>query len=145
MHRHATALRRGRYTRDIDSSVAQDTMDTQLTAHSLWSIPLPASARRAGSRRIRVRLVSHTHEQSMPWFNCGGAFSRCCAFLGGLFAVYVVLILLGTEETGWAPTFRDSTLVFSREELQRIWRWEIDSGHHPSNAKSMMLSIIQRV
>ncbi|EIW87349.1 hypothetical protein CONPUDRAFT_134549 [Coniophora puteana RWD-64-598 SS2] len=28
-----------------------------------------------------------------------------------------------------------STLVFEREEIQRIWQWEIESGHFPSNGK----------
>ncbi|EIW85074.1 hypothetical protein CONPUDRAFT_149928 [Coniophora puteana RWD-64-598 SS2] len=29
----------------------------------------------------------------------------------------------------------ESTLVFDRRELQRIWQWEIASGHHPSSIK----------
>lgn len=133
-----SALRRGRYTHHTDSSAVREKMDSQ------WSIPLPASTPDARPRRVRVRIVSHAHEQSISWLSRRGLFSRCCAFLGGLFAVCVVLILLGTEETNWGPPFRDSTLVFGREELQRIWRWEIDSGHHPSSAKSVVFLIVQR-
>ncbi|KAF5384287.1 hypothetical protein D9615_003330 [Tricholomella constricta] len=33
----------------------------------------------------------------------------------------------------WPPSTADSsTLVFKREDLQRIWKWEIASGHFPS-------------
>jgi WD repeat and SOF domain-containing protein 1 len=142
----ASALRRGRYTDHIDSSVVPDKMDTRAAHNRSWLIPLPASASVPGAktRRVRVRVVSPAHVQSISWLGRRGLFSRCCAFLGGLFAVCAVLILLGTEETNWAPTFRDSTLVFSRNELQRIWRWEIDNGNHPSSAKSEMVSIVCR-
>lgn len=34
----------------------------------------------------------------------------------------------------WQPSNADSsTLVFRREDLQRIWKWEIASGHFPSS------------
>lgn len=142
--RYVTALRRGRYTDHTDSSSVPDKMDTTAAHNRSWLIPLPASAPGAKARRVRVRVVSPAHVQPVSCLGRRGLFSRCCAFLGGLFAVCAVLILLGTEETNWAPTFRDSTLVFSRDELQRIWRWEIDSGHHPSSAKSEMFSIACR-
>ena len=131
--RYASALRRGR------PFAAQEKMDTR-AAHGSWPIPPPAATT---PRRVRVRVVSSTHLQSISesWLGRRGLFSRCCAFLGGLLAVSLVLFLLGTEETNWAPTFRDSTLVFSRDELQRIWQWEIDSGHHPSSAKSEICPI----
>lgn len=29
------------------------------------------------------------------------------------------------------------TLVFARQDLQRVWEWEIASGHYPSSRKSM--------
>jgi len=138
--RYVTTIRRGRYTDHIDSSAVQE-MDTR-AAHRSWPIPLPVSAPGAKTRRFRVRIVSPARVQSISWVGRRGFLSRCCAFLGGLFAVCVILILLGTEETNWAPTFRDSTLVFSRDELQRIWRWEIDSGHYPSSAKSEIFSIL---
>ncbi|KAG6835645.1 hypothetical protein H0H93_016233 [Arthromyces matolae] len=33
----------------------------------------------------------------------------------------------------WQSTNEQSTLVFRREDLQRIWKWEIASGHFPSS------------
>lgn len=126
--RYEATLRRGRYTHHpVQGSLP---------------LPAPASAPAAKPRRVRLRVISPAHAQPIPWLSRRGLLSRCCAFLGGLFAVCVVLILLGAEETNWAVTFRDSTLVFTRDELQKIWRWEIDSGHYPSNAKSEMSSIV---
>lgn len=65
-------------------------------------------------------------------------FCQCLALLAGLCLIVVLLSLLGTEESHWTPQFRDSTLVFGRENLQRIWKWEIESGHYPSNGKSKL-------
>ena len=31
------------------------------------------------------------------------------------------------------------TLVYEREDLQKIWLWEIASGHYPSNRESACL------
>lgn len=35
---------------------------------------------------------------------------------------------------GWAEGIlgEEPTLVYGREDLRRIWQWEIDSGHYPS-------------
>jgi len=33
-------------------------------------------------------------------------------------------------------TGEESSLVFAREDLQRVWEWEIASGHYPSSRKS---------
>lgn len=128
--RYVPALRRAWYT------AIQEEAETRAAANTSWSIPPPASTLHIKPRRVRVRVVNPAYARSTSCLGSRGLFSRCCAFLGGLFAVCVVFIFLGPEETNWAPTFRDSTLVFSRDELQRIWRWEIDSGHHPSNARS---------
>lgn len=41
--------------------------------------------------------------------------------------------------TSWAETlsFPDpSTLVYRREDIQRIWEWEIAAGHYPSGRRS---------
>ncbi|KAK7053032.1 hypothetical protein VNI00_004353 [Paramarasmius palmivorus] len=32
----------------------------------------------------------------------------------------------------WTPVGDPPTLVYRREDLQRIWNWEIESGHYPS-------------
>ncbi|KAF7346841.1 hypothetical protein MSAN_01823300 [Mycena sanguinolenta] len=46
----------------------------------------------------------------------------------------VILVFRGFGRTEWDEETSDepSTLVFRREDLQRIWNWEIASGHYPS-------------
>jgi WD repeat and SOF domain-containing protein 1 len=98
-----------------------------------WLVPMTGSTR-------RIRLQSLSPEPRSRLARVGrrrGFVRRCVAFLIVVFAIAVIiLMLLGTEESHWTPPFRDSTLVFGRENLQRIWKWEIESGHYPSNGKS---------
>jgi len=115
------------------SSAVREKIHLQSSGES-WLIPMPSLA--SHTRRIRLKSLSPS---SVPRFRIArrrGLFCRCLTFLIGLLAVVAVLMLLGTEESHWTPPFRDSTLVFGRENLQSIWRWEIESGHYPSNGKS---------
>lgn len=56
-------------------------------------------------------------------------------------AVYTVFALhkrFATEEKTWPtpPIFSDpTTLVFRREDVQKVWEWEIAAGHYPSTHK----------
>ncbi|GJE91425.1 hypothetical protein PsYK624_075750 [Phanerochaete sordida] len=59
-----------------------------------------------------------------------------------LFAVVYVMVALtrrvGGNGGSWADTlsFPDpSTLVYRREDIQRIWEWEIAAGHYPSGRR----------
>lgn len=61
----------------------------------------------------------------------------------GLFAfVYFIFAVnrrFGGDDKGWAGSlsFPDpSTLVYRREDIQRIWEWEIAAGHYPSGRRS---------
>ncbi|KIJ68559.1 hypothetical protein HYDPIDRAFT_37012 [Hydnomerulius pinastri MD-312] len=134
---YLNALRRGRPALPISSSAVREKMDNDSKKGS-WLLPMSISLPGAPTRRVRLRILSPVRVPRLRISRFGyrrGLFSRCCAFLGGLLAICIVVILLGTEEAHWSPTFRDTTLVFSRENLQKIWRWEIDSGHYPSNGK----------
>ena len=59
-------------------------------------------------------------------------------FLCVLWTFFAVANRFGTEDKQWPTPFQGepSTLVFEREDLKRIWEWEIASGHYPSNRKS---------
>ena len=65
---------------------------------------------------------------------------------GAVFVLWTVFAFakrFGTEEKQWpAPFQSDTTLVFQREDLQKIWEWEIASGHYPSSRSSTLLSLI---
>jgi WD repeat and SOF domain-containing protein 1 len=54
---------------------------------------------------------------------------------GSLFLLLLVIIFAGFVKV---LLFRrdQHTLVFTREDLQRIWHWEISSGHFPSRQGS---------
>ena len=60
----------------------------------------------------------------------------------------VVVVAKGIGHSDWnnqwqgGPKGEPSTLVFKREDLQRIWKWEIASGHYPSTQSSMFLKKI---
>ncbi|KAH8120448.1 hypothetical protein DFH11DRAFT_1685740 [Phellopilus nigrolimitatus] len=54
-----------------------------------------------------------------------------------LWTVFAFAKRFGTEEKQWPTPFQsDTTLVFQREDLRKIWEWEIASGHYPSSRKS---------
>ena len=49
-------------------------------------------------------------------------------------------------EAPWTPAGDPPTLVFRRADLQKIWQWEIDSGHFPTrrNSTSSMFAVKPR-
>ncbi|KAH8997597.1 glycosyltransferase family 32 protein [Lactarius akahatsu] len=52
-----------------------------------------------------------------------------------IFTVYAVAQRFGQRRSSGGSIFtaESSTLVFGRENLQKIWQWEIESGHYPSS------------
>lgn len=55
--------------------------------------------------------------------------------LTGTLVLFIVLRRVAGGETNWSPPnpFQDpSTLVLTKDEVARIWEWEVISGHHPS-------------
>lgn len=137
--RYFTAFQRGT-TRDRPfydphlpsySSAVREKLDLQSSGRQ-WLMPITGS-----TRRIRLQSLSPAPRSRLARVGRRRVFvCRCVAFLAVVCAMAViVLMLLGTEESHWTPPFRDSTLVFGRENLQYIWKWEIESGHYPSNGK----------
>jgi WD repeat and SOF domain-containing protein 1 len=53
----------------------------------------------------------------------------------GAAVLFIVLRRVAGGDSNWTPPnpFQDpSTLVLTKDEVARIWEWEIMSGHHPS-------------
>ena len=60
----------------------------------------------------------------------------------GLLAVVFTIVIMFRIRDRFVPEDRSlsspepSTLVYRREDLQRIWEWEVAAGHYPSGQKS---------
>ncbi|KAG6818024.1 hypothetical protein H0H87_009179 [Tephrocybe sp. NHM501043] len=63
-----------------------------------------------------------------------GSAVLCIGFFLLVFITFALAKRFGTKAKKWPRPFigDPSTLVFEREDLQRIWNWEIASGHYPS-------------
>lgn len=105
-----------------------------------WTVPVSVSIPGVRSRRLRLFMPnpSRVHQLSVSRFGRRrGPLLLCVVLIATIFTVCSFARRFGTEEKQWTTNFGESsTLVFGREDLQRIWKWEIESGHYPSNAKS---------
>ncbi|KAH7910865.1 hypothetical protein BJ138DRAFT_51056 [Hygrophoropsis aurantiaca] len=119
------------------ASAVQEKMRLEATKGS-WLIPLSMPVPGSQTRRVRLRMINSAHVPRLRLSRLGrrrGFMCRCLTLLASLFAIWAVVMIFGMEDPHWTPPFRDSTLVFGRENLQRIWKWEIESGHYPSSRK----------
>jgi len=108
------------------------------TVSNSWTttvmLPIPG----VRTRRIRifvpnvglfpqVRGVRRSRGPLLVFFACMALF------------ITVILVSRRHESPQWNEDWptpsndESSTLVFRREDLQRIWKWEIASGHFPSH------------
>ncbi|KAJ7225624.1 glycosyltransferase family 32 protein [Mycena pura] len=102
-----------------------------------WFIPIAVPGFR--TRRLRFWLPNprRIHQFSVSRFGRkrGLAF-MLLALTAMVFAAFALTKRFGTEQKTW-PAFTGDppTLVFRRRDLQRIWEWEIASGHYPSRRR----------
>jgi hypothetical protein len=108
-----------------------------------WLIPVFLTIPGVRPRRIRLVIpnVARAHQYSVSRFGPKkGSFVLCFALLTMLFATFALAKRFGTEKREWPKLMSDPpTLVFTRHDLQRIWNWEVQSGHYPSSRKSEQL------
>jgi WD repeat and SOF domain-containing protein 1 len=76
------------------------------------------------------------------YFAAISRFGRMCGVLmlvllliSSGFMIFAVVKRFGSPQRKW-PGGEAPTLVFKREDLGKIWRWEIASGHHPTRRSS---------
>lgn len=64
----------------------------------------------------------------------------CFGFLLLTWIGFALMKRFWDKEKNWPQPFtgKPPTLVFRRTELQKIWEWEIASGHYPSNKPSTL-------
>lgn len=99
------------------------------------SLPIPFLCTRP--LRIFVLNPRRVHDYATRRFGR----KRGCSILVFLIMLAFLFVFalarrFGTHAKQW-PLVKDSrTLVYGREDLQRIWKWEIASGHYPSRRAS---------
>lgn len=104
-----------------------------------WTIPVSVPIPGVRSRRLRLFMPNTNRIRQINISHFGrrrGPILLCVVLIASIVTVCSFARRFGAEEKQWTPNFGESsTLVFGRDDLQRIWKWEIDSGHYPSNAK----------
>lgn len=104
---------------------------------SPWWIPVSVAIPGLRTRRLRILVLNprRVHDFSMTRFGRKrGSLLLCLAIMAIVFATFALAKRFGTHAKQWPTPFTGDqpTLVYKREDLQRIWQWEIDSGHYPS-------------
>jgi WD repeat and SOF domain-containing protein 1 len=118
------------------SSAVREKEEELLSNNAGWfQPPIP------GVRKRRLRDLFPTvrlRRQRGPFLVC----FACMAVV-----LTVILVSRGLGRTDWdqESSGEPPTLVFRREDLQRIWNWEIASGHFPSRQSSAYFVLVGRL
>ncbi|KAJ7135408.1 glycosyltransferase family 32 protein [Mycena crocata] len=110
----------------LHSSAVREKEALQRSNNPGWLQPVFVPIPGVRTRRLRVLLPTiRLRRQRGPLLVC----FACMAVV-----LTVVLVSRGVGRSDWPQNSPEepSTLVFRREDLQRIWNWEIASGHYPS-------------
>ncbi|KAJ7103636.1 glycosyltransferase family 32 protein [Mycena belliarum] len=103
---------------------------------SPWFISVSLAIPGLRTRRLRLWLLNprRMHQCTVSRFGRKRGFAVLVfAFAALVFTTFALAKRFATEEKTW-PAFTGDppTLVFRREDLHRIWSWEVASGHYPS-------------
>jgi hypothetical protein len=104
-----------------------------------FSIFLPIPGFRNRHFRLILPNVSLFHRVSLSHSSRRRTLLLLFACVSITFIIFAIAQRFRTEEKQWsAPLFQGEppTLVFGREDLQNIWKWEVQSGHYPSRRDS---------
>jgi len=122
------------------SSAVQEKLNRHGRSMS-WVVPVTVPIPGVRSRRLRLFMPNPgrvDHLGASRFVRKRGPIIICFLLVVSIFTVFSFARRYGPEEKQWIPpNFGEpSTLVFGREDLQRIWKWEIASGHYPSKRES---------
>ncbi|KAJ7747951.1 glycosyltransferase family 32 protein [Mycena maculata] len=110
----------------LHSSAVLEKKQLQRSNNAGWLQPVLVPIPGVSTRRLRVLVPTIRLRRQR------GPLLVCFACLAVVFTV-IVVSRNGFSRNEWEPSPEEpSTLVFRREDLQRIWNWEIASGHFPS-------------
>lgn len=123
------------------SSAVQEKMHRHTRSMS-WTVPVSVSIPGVRTRRLRLFMPNPTRMQQFGLSRFGrrrGPLIICLLLIASLCTFFSFARRFGPEEKQWTPNFGESsTLVFGREDIQRVWKWEIASGHYPSKRESKL-------
>lgn len=111
-----------------------------------WTRPVSLPIPGVRTRRLRILVPNVGSFQQMRGARVRrsrGPLLVCFACMALFLTVMVFSRNHGSRDQwpeNWPPSSGESsTLVFHREDLQRIWKWEVASGHFPSHQTSTWL------
>jgi WD repeat and SOF domain-containing protein 1 len=129
-------------TSSFSSSAVQEKLGHR--NFSPWSIPIPLPLQ---SIRLQPRLLLNPRRLYQSSASRFGRVKGCVilslGILGFFFTIFALVKRFGTREKKWPRPFLGDppTLIYGREDLQRIWQWEIASGHYPSRRPSKQVTL----
>ncbi|KAF8070135.1 hypothetical protein FPV67DRAFT_1486354 [Lyophyllum atratum] len=123
--------------RDSEFSAVQEKYGLQHRFPSRWFIPVSLSLPGVRTRRIRLFFPNPRRLYHSSVVRFGRRTGSTIFFFGFLLLACATFALTKSlvvrAKKGSIPFVgKPSTLVFEREDLKRIWHWEIASGHYPS-------------
>ncbi|KAF5311741.1 hypothetical protein D9619_003462 [Psilocybe cf. subviscida] len=91
-------------------------------------------------RRLRVYFINPRRLHHFTTTRFGrkrGSLVLCVSIFFLTFFVFALTKRFGSHTKQWPTPFprEPPTLVYKREDLQRIWQWEVASGHYPSRQR----------
>ena len=141
-HRSTNSREKARLTNGLPSYSAA--VQEKLYRHgrsTSWLVPLSTPIPGMRDRRLRLWVPNpaRIHQVSVARFGRKrGTMVLCFGVFLLVFITFAVHKRFNSSTREWPkfPVGDPPTLVFTRADLQRIWKWEIDSGHYPSSQKS---------
>jgi WD repeat and SOF domain-containing protein 1 len=109
-----------------------------------WTRPVLLPIPGVRTRRLRLyvpNVTSFSQIRGSRVRRSRGPLLLCITCMALILTVMILRSQSSRQWTeNWPPSIGESsTLVFRREDLQRIWKWEIASGHFPSRMTSTWL------
>ncbi|KAJ7291170.1 glycosyltransferase family 32 protein [Mycena rebaudengoi] len=108
----------------LHSSAVREKAALQRATNAAWVQPTQVAIPGVRNRRLRLLVPSLRFRRSRgPLLACVACFAV---------VLTVVLVSRGFGRSDHNSSQEPPTLVFARDDLQRVWKWEIASGHYPS-------------
>jgi DDB1- and CUL4-associated factor 13 len=108
---------------------------------SSWFLPVSVAIPGVHERKLRMLVPNpaRLHQGSVTRFGRKrGTFLLCIGLAAIIYTMFAINQRYNSQQKQWPTPFvgEPSTLVFKKDDLQSIWKWEIASGHYPSSRKS---------